>query len=170
MAGNFVPPTPTSMLGTPENCWEKGHFKKLFVNNPDAASNSADVVTTQWIREQFYALLHDTLKHSKTAYKTEWNGHICLGDFFGGFILQWGHVRASEVHFVEEDSWQRLRIPYNIVFPTTCAYREAHYTWENSQATARSFFIGGDNKQLEIDVPLNEQVTQVGIEWFAIGF
>ena len=104
MAGNFVPPTPTSMLGTPENCWGKGHFKKLFVNNPDAASNSADVVTTQWIREQFYALLHDTLKHSKTAYKTEWNGHICLGDFFGGFILQWGHVRASEVHFVEEDS------------------------------------------------------------------
>lgn len=170
MAGNFVPPTPTSMLGTPENCWGKGHFKKLFVNNPDAASNSADVVTTQWIREQFYALLHDTLKHSKTAYKTEWNGHICLGDFFGGFILQWGHVRASEVHFVKEDSWQRLRIPYNIVFPTTCAYREAHYTWENSQATARSFFIGGDNKQLEIDVPLNEQATQVGIEWFAIGF
>ena len=169
MAGNFVPPTPSSTLGTSGNRWAGGFFDKLFVNNPDAASNSADVVTTEWIRQQFHGILYNTLLYTKTAYKTEWNGYLCLGDFFGGLILQWGHVKASEVHFVEEDSWQRLRIPYNIVFPKTCVYREAHYTWENSQATARSFFIGGDNKQLEIDVPLNEQVTQVGIEWFSIG-
>lgn len=107
---------------------------------------------------------------SGSGHNLNWNGYVCFGDALGGLIMQWGHVASKDVQPVVEEGWQRLRIPYNIVFPATCAYREAHYTWENSQATARSFFIGGDNKQLEIDVPLNEQVTQVGIEWFAIGF
>ena len=169
MAGNFVPPTPESMLGTPENNWGKGYFRKLFVSSPDAASNSADVATTEWTRQQFHGILNDTLRYTKAAHKTEWNGYICLGDLFGGLIMQWGHIESKNVVFREEDGWQRLRIPYNIVFPKMCVYREAHYSWENSQTTTRSFFVGGDNKQLEIDVPLHEQISQVGIEWFSIG-
>lgn len=122
------------------------------------------------VRRATLEKLKEGLGISGSWHNLQWNGCVCLGSFLGGMILQWGHVASKDVVFHEEDGWQRLRIPYNIMFPKMCVYREAHYTWENSQATARSFFIGGDNKQLEIDVPLNEQVTQVGIEWFAVGF
>ena len=32
MAGNFVPPTPESMVGTSEKYWKKGFFRDLFVD------------------------------------------------------------------------------------------------------------------------------------------
>ena len=168
---NFVPRKDgEGSIGKASKHWGKGYFNKLFSVTPDAESNSIEVATTEWVRGRFWSLLHDTLTHSKMQKKIEWNGYLCMGNVFGGLILQWGHVPASHVHFIEKESWLRFYIPFNIVFPSAYVYCDAHYSWENAQVCSHDFFIGGDNKQIEIDIALNEQVRDVGIDWFALGF
>jgi hypothetical protein len=122
------------------------------------------------VRRATLEKLKEAIGTGGSWHNLQWNGCVCLGSFLGGMILQWGHVESKNVVFREEDGWQRLRIPYNIVFPKMCVYREAHYSWENSQpGTAQDFFVGGNNEYLEIDVPLNTEIKKIGLEWFAIG-
>ena len=122
------------------------------------------------VRRATLEKLKEGLGISGSWHNIQWNGYACPGNFLGGLIMQWGHIESKNVVFREEDGWQRLRIPYNIVFPKMCVYREAHYSWENSQpGTAQDFFVGGNNEYLEIDVPLNTEIKKIGLEWFAIG-
>lgn len=108
---------------------------------------------------------------SGSWHNINWNGYACFGDVLGGLIMQWGHVAGKDVQPVVEDGWQRVRLPYNIEFPQMCVYRHVHQSWEDSNGnTTQKFFIGGDKKYLEIDIPINETILQIGLEWFAFGY
>ena len=97
MAGNFVPPTQSSTLGTPGNRWAGGFFEKIAVKTLEViggGGEDAQPATVGWVKQNLTRLLKSALEatgmrinigHSKA-------GYICFGELFGGLIVQWDEV------------------------------------------------------------------------------
>ena len=119
MAGNFVPPTQSSTLGTSGNRWAGGFFEKIAVKTLEVigggTENDAQPATVGWVKQGFLKLLQATLKAAGLRVQVGWekSGYICFGDLFGGLIVQWG-----------EADWGNLgkytEITYPIAFQRSC--------------------------------------------------
>ena len=94
MAGNFVPPTPSSTLGTSGNRWAGGFFEKIAVKTLDVigggTENDAQPATVGWVKTAMRSILGNVLPTLGVRYNFESNGYACFGSLFGNFVVQWG--------------------------------------------------------------------------------
>ena len=96
-------------------------FSGSTITTPAANDNSKKIVNSEWVQ----ALIKNIISELSENIEVQWsgstftvpalgitglmaqNGYICLGKLFGGLILQWGAIQAS-------NNWD---VPYNINFP-----------------------------------------------------
>nr|DAN69803.1 MAG TPA: hypothetical protein [Caudoviricetes sp.] len=94
MAGNFVPPTPSSTLGTSSNRWAGGFFDKLAVKTLEVigggTENNAQPATVGWVKTAMGDILGGVLPKLGVRYNFDANGYVCFGSLFGNFVIQWG--------------------------------------------------------------------------------
>ena len=93
MAGNFVPPTPSSTLGTSGNRWAGGFFEKIAVKTLEViggGENDAQPATVGWVKTAMGDILGGVLPKLGVRYNLEANGYVCFGSLFGNFVIQWG--------------------------------------------------------------------------------
>lgn len=99
MAGNFVPPTQSSTLGTSDNRWAGGFFEKIAVKTLEVigggTENDTQPATVGWVKQGFAKLLKSALEISGCRFVTERTGYICFGKLFGGLKIQWGAMTAN---------------------------------------------------------------------------
>lgn len=57
---------------------------------PSDDDDSTKAASTGWVRKVFSGLLRKAITASGVRYLMAENGYICLGDLFGGLIIQWG--------------------------------------------------------------------------------
>ena len=119
MAGNFVPPTQSSTLGTSGNRWAAGFFDKLAVKTLEVigggTENDAQPATVGWVKQGFAKLLKSTLEaaglRTVSSGKT---GYICFGSLFGGLIIQWG-----------EPAWEAGQMYTDVSYPVE--FKKTHF-------------------------------------------
>lgn len=94
MAGNFVPPTPSSTLGTSGNRWAGGFFDNLAVKTLEVigggTENNAQPATVGWVKTAMGDILGGVLPKLGVRYNFDANGYVCFGSLFGNFVIQWG--------------------------------------------------------------------------------
>lgn len=94
MAGNFVPPTQSSTLGTSGNRWAGGFFDKLAVKTLEVigggTENNAQPATVGWVKTAMGDILGGVLPKLGVRYNFDANGYVCFGSLFGNFVIQWG--------------------------------------------------------------------------------
>ena len=94
MAGNFVPPTPSSTLGTSGNRWAGGFFEKIAVKTLEVigggTENNAQPATVGWVKTAMGDILGGVLPKLGVRYNFDANGYVCFGSLFGNFVIQWG--------------------------------------------------------------------------------
>ena len=94
MAGNFVPPTQSSTLGTSGNRWAGGFFDKLAVKTLEVigggTENDAQPATVGWVKTAMGDILGGVLPKLGVRYNFDANGYVCFGSLFGNFVIQWG--------------------------------------------------------------------------------
>ena len=94
MAGNFVPPTQSSTLGTSGNRWAGGFFDKLAVKTLEVigggTENDAQPATVGWVKTAMGDILGGVLPKLGVRYNFDANGDVCFGSLFGNFVIQWG--------------------------------------------------------------------------------
>lgn len=92
MAGNFVPPTPSSTLGTSGNRWAGGFFDKLAVKTLEVIGGGGEEqpATVGWVKTAMGGILEKVLPNLGVRYNLEANGYVCFGSLFGNFVIQWG--------------------------------------------------------------------------------
>ena len=97
---NFVPRKDgEGSVGKASKHWGAGFFDKIFVKTievlGDGAEDNNQPATVGWVKTKFYALLRKALEVSGVMFYNTSNttygvfGYIILGDFFGGFTIQW---------------------------------------------------------------------------------
>lgn len=127
MAGNFVPPTQSSTLGTSDNRWAVGFFEKLAVKTLEVIGGGGEdtqPATVGWVKQNLTRLLKSALEatgmrinigHSKA-------GYICFGELFGGLIVQWGEAgwnkqeKYTEVVYPISFKRSSIVIPMDVFF------------------------------------------------------
>lgn len=67
----------------------------LYLIDPADDSNDNQGATTGWVRRMFKTLLKAAFDASGVQYNFGQNGFIKLGEFFGGFCLQWRNYTAN---------------------------------------------------------------------------
>lgn len=94
MAGNFVPPTQSSTLGTSGNRWAGGFFEEIAVKTLEVigggTENDAQPATVGWVKTAMGGILGKVFPNLGVRYNFEANGYICFGSLFGNFVVQWG--------------------------------------------------------------------------------
>jgi hypothetical protein len=94
MAGNFVPPAPSSTLGTSGNRWAGGFFEKIAVKTLEVivggTENDAQPATVGWVKTAMGGILGNVLPTLGVRYNFDANGYVCFGSLFGNFVIQWG--------------------------------------------------------------------------------
>lgn len=94
MAGNFVPPTQSSTLGTSGNRWAGGFFDELAVKTlkviGGGTENNAQPATVGWVKTAMGDILGGVLPKLGVRYNFDANGYVCFGSLFGNFVIQWG--------------------------------------------------------------------------------
>lgn len=94
MAGNFVPPTQSSTLGTSGNRWAGGFFEKIAVKTLEVigggTENDAQPATVGWVKSSFRSILEKVIPALGLRYNFDANGYACFGSLFGNFVIQWG--------------------------------------------------------------------------------
>mgnify|MGYP000941102628 CR=1 FL=1 len=119
MAGNFVPPTQSSTLGTSGNRWAGGFFDELAVKTlkviGGGTENNAQPATIGWVKQAFSSLLKSALDaaglRTVSSGKT---GYICFGSLFGGLIIQWG-----------EPAWEVGQMYTDVSYPVE--FKKTHF-------------------------------------------
>ena len=111
MAGNFVPPTQSSTLGTPGNRWACGFFEKIAVKTLEViggGGEDAQPATVGWVKQNLTRLLKSALEATGMRINIGHNkaGYICFGELFGGLIVQWG-----------EENWENSEKYKEVVYP-----------------------------------------------------
>lgn len=111
-----------------------GLIKKLALTTTIGAINALQ--TNSW----FGQLLKMVLNASGVKYNIARNGYVCLGDFFGGLIIQWGYVNSA-------NSNTRIYLPIN-AFPVSVVMNDEN-TVNNDLSistcsyTSGSFVVSG---------------------------
>ena len=93
MAGNFVPPTPSSTLGTSGNRWAGGFFEKIAVKTLEVISGGGEdtqPATVGWVKTAMGGILGKVFPNLGVRYNFDANGYVCFGSLFGNFVIQWG--------------------------------------------------------------------------------
>ena len=93
MAGNFVPPTPSSTLGTSGNRWAGGFFEKIAVKTLEVIGGGGEdtqPATVGWVKTAMGGILGNVLPTLGVRYNFDANGYVCFGSLFGNFVIQWG--------------------------------------------------------------------------------
>ena len=93
MAGNFVPPTPSSTLGTSGNRWAGGFFEKIAVKTLEVIGGGGEdtqPATVGWVKTAMGDILGGVLPKLGVRYNFDANGYVCFGSLFGNFVIQWG--------------------------------------------------------------------------------
>ena len=92
MAGNFVPPTQSSTLGTSGNRWAGGFFDELAVKTlkviGGGTENNAQPATVGWVKTAMGDILGGVLPKLGVRYNFDANGYVCFGSLFGNFVIQ----------------------------------------------------------------------------------
>ena len=113
MAGNFVPPTQGSTLGTSDKRWAAGFFEKIDVKTLEVIGGGGEdtqPATVGWVKRSFSKILETALNATGTSYSITTIGYIKFGALFGGLIIQWGYVQVHNsytlpVAFAEKGSY-----------------------------------------------------------------
>lgn len=93
MAGNFVPPTQSSTLGTSGNRWAGGFFDKLAVKTLEVIGGGGEdtqPATVGWVKTAMGGILGKVFPNLGVRYNFDANGYVCFGSLFGNFVIQWG--------------------------------------------------------------------------------
>ena len=93
MAGNFVPPTPSSTLGTSGNRWAGGFFEKIAVKTLEVIGGGGEntqPATVGWVKTAMGGILGKVFPNLGVRYNFDANGYVCFGSLFGNFVIQWG--------------------------------------------------------------------------------
>ena len=93
MAGNFVPPTQSSTLGTSGNRWAGGFFEKIAVKTLEVIGGGGEdtqPATVGWVKTAMGDILGGVLPKLGVRYNFDANGYVCFGSLFGNFVIQWG--------------------------------------------------------------------------------
>ena len=102
MAGNFVPPTQSSTLGTSGNRWAGGFFEKIAVKTLEViggGGEDAQPATVGWVKSTFQGLLKNALNLSGARWnlsKEAESGYIYFGKLFGGLIIEFIYFNTNE--------------------------------------------------------------------------
>ena len=103
MAGNFVPPTPSSTLGTSDNRWAGGFFENMAVKTLEVigggTENDAQPATVGWVKSKFQDFLRNALNLSGVRWdlgKDHDSGYIYFGKLFGGFVIEFVYFNTNE--------------------------------------------------------------------------
>lgn len=81
----------------------------LYLVDPADDSNDNQGATTGWVRRMFKTLLKAAFDASGVQYNFGQNGFIKLGEFFGGFCIQWGLSTESS----SATDYRYFMIPFN---------------------------------------------------------
>ena len=101
MAGNFVPPTQSSTLGTPGNRWAGGFFEKIAVKTLEViggGGEDAQPATVGWVKSKFQDFLMNALNLSGIGWdlgKEQESGYIYFGKLFGGLIIEFVYFNTN---------------------------------------------------------------------------
>lgn len=131
MAGNFVPPTPGSTIGKPENLWSGGYFDKIAVKEIEvlagAVENNAPA-TMGWVRRALPTILKSAIEQTGFSARFGVNGFVTFGSAFDKLKLQWGRVSLAMLSKEAGDESVR-----NVTLPIS--FEENTYTvlvWDNN--------------------------------------
>lgn len=116
MAGNFVPPTPSSTLGTSGNRWAGGFFDKLGVKTLEVigsgTENDAQPATVGWVKSNLQDIFSKLL--NKVGFKASFGenaSYVSLGSMFAELKIIWGRVEQSTVVKEEENGIVWFTLP-----------------------------------------------------------
>ena len=170
MAGNFVPPTQSSTLGTSGNRWAGGFFDRLAVKAIEVIGGGGEdtqPATVGWVQQSFSKMLRTAL--AVAGLRTEFgvNGYICFGKIFDGATIQWGIVTGKVLN-----DFSYIEIRYPISFdrePTTIAS-----VAENSANGNAGFIVaeaGVDVNKTSFVIRSNGQTSDdFRLRWLSFGF
>lgn len=170
MAGNFVPPTPGSTIGKPENLWSGGYFDKIAVKAIEVIGGGGEdthPASVGWVKQSFSKMLKTAL--GAAGLRTEFgeNGYICFGKILDGATIQWG-IKTGKV----SKDFSYIEIQYPISFdrePTTIAS-----VVENSANGNAGFIVaeaGVDVNKTSFVIRSNGQTSDdFRLRWLSFGF
>ena len=108
-----------------------------------ALTTAISAITALETNSWFGQLLKMVLTASGVKYNIAQNGYVCLGDFFGGLIIQWGYVNST-------NSNTRIYLPIN-AFPVSVVMNDENS--ENNDLsisthsyTSGSFVVSGSRR------------------------
>ena len=170
MAGNFVPPTQSSTLGTPGNRWAGGFFEKIAVKTLEViggGGEDAQPATVGWVKQSFSKMLKTALE--VTGLRTQFgeNGYVCFGKILSGATIQWG-IKTGKV--LNDFSYIEIRYPISFDRePTTLAS-----VVENSVNGNAGFVVaesGVDVNKTTFVIRSNGQTSDdFRLRWLSFGF
>lgn len=123
-----------------------------------ALTTTITVINALQTNSRFGQLLQMVLNASGVKYSMAQNGYICLGEFFGGLIIQWGNQAADELSYT---------FSFNVVF-TQC-YRA--YAVDNTGTSGSAFvaaILALDTNTCTVTTDKANGALRA-FSWFAIG-
>lgn len=131
MAGNFVPPTPGSTIGKPENLWSGGYFDKIAVKEIEVLAGAVEndaPATMGWVKRALSTILKDAISQTGLSIRFGTNGFVMFGSVFDRLKIQWGRVSLAMLSKEVGDETVR-----NVILPIS--FEEDTYkviVWDNN--------------------------------------
>ena len=131
MAGNFVPPTPGSTIGKPQNLWSGGYFDKIAVKEIEVLAGAVEndaPATMGWVKRALPTILKSAIEQTGFSVRFGVNGFVVFGSAFGKLKIQWGRVSTAMLTKDVNDEFVR-----NVTLPIS--FEENAYTvfvWDNN--------------------------------------
>ena len=170
MAGNFVPPTQSSTLGTSGNRWAGGFFEKIAVKTLEVIGGGGEdtqPATVGWVKQKIKDLLRQTLVETGLRVQFGENGYICFGEFFSKLTIQWG-LKADKV--LNDFAYVEIQYPISFSKNPTVIPSVA----ENSSNENAGFIMAEASVSVEkatFVIRSNGKTTNdFRMRWLAVGF
>ena len=173
MAGNFVPPTPSSTLGTSGNRWAGGFFEKLAVKTLEVIGSGGEdtqPATVGWVKQVFAKLLKSAFEATGVRYSMAENGYLCLGALFGNIKIQWGTMSTNKDGVKDKTVLVTLPISISTEYfscgNVNIAGGTASIGWNEEKPIVSTIFIDG---KLNVSSNYFRQSQLYAIRWILIG-